>query len=201
MLWGADATMTRLGQERDPASPSATAAGSPTNSTRSTKMVDGKPVDIPLNLMMINDIALANVAGEVFTEISQKRKRPIFPSGANSCHGTSLPHLRPTPHRLLSHTQQVSTKNKGTLQEKTHPIKSRGKLRTLTQKLKRESLFDRTVMVTLSNGRVGYISVSVEDWPSGQCRMAMGAERPVVSTCFRDGHNRLCGCEWLSEGD
>jgi hypothetical protein len=33
---------------------------------------------------------------------------------------------------LLSHTQQVSTKNKWTLQEKTHSIPSRGELRTLT---------------------------------------------------------------------
>jgi hypothetical protein len=58
-------------------------------------MVDGDPVTIPLGLMMINDIALANVSGEVFTEIAQK--------------------------------------------------------------LKSESLFDRTAMVTLSGGSIGYI--------------------------------------------
>ncbi len=58
-------------------------------------MVDGDPVDIPIQLIMINDIALANVGGEVFNEISQK--------------------------------------------------------------LKKASLFDRTAMVTLNNGSIGYI--------------------------------------------
>jgi hypothetical protein len=58
-------------------------------------MIDGDPVDISLGLIMINDIALADVTGEVFTDISQK--------------------------------------------------------------LKRESLFDRTAMVTLSRGSIGYI--------------------------------------------
>jgi len=53
-------------------------------------------------------------------------------ASSNSCRGTSLHHLRPTPPKLLSHTQQVSTKNKWTLQDKTHPIKSRGESRTLT---------------------------------------------------------------------
>jgi neutral ceramidase len=58
-------------------------------------MVDADPVDISLGLIMINDIALADVTGEVFTDISQK--------------------------------------------------------------LKKESLFDRTAMVTLSRGSIGYI--------------------------------------------
>jgi hypothetical protein len=58
-------------------------------------MVDSDPVAIPLSLMMINDIALANVGGEVFNEISQH--------------------------------------------------------------LKRDSLFDRTAMVTHSPGNIGYI--------------------------------------------
>ena len=58
-------------------------------------MVDGDPVTIPLELIMINDIALANVGGEVFNEISQK--------------------------------------------------------------LRKASLFDRTAMVTLSPGSIGYI--------------------------------------------
>lgn len=39
------------------------------------KMVDGDPVTIPLSLLMINDIALAGVSGEVFTEIGQHLKR------------------------------------------------------------------------------------------------------------------------------
>ena len=32
-------------------------------------MVDGDPVNIPISLLMLNDIALAGVSGEVFTEI------------------------------------------------------------------------------------------------------------------------------------
>ena len=38
-------------------------------------MVDGDPVNIPLELIMINDIALANVSGEVFNEIGQQLKK------------------------------------------------------------------------------------------------------------------------------
>ena len=33
------------------------------------KMIDGDPVSVPIKLLMINDIALAGVSGEVFTEI------------------------------------------------------------------------------------------------------------------------------------
>ena len=39
------------------------------------KMIDGDPVTIPLQLLMINDIAIAGVAGEVFTEIGQHVKQ------------------------------------------------------------------------------------------------------------------------------
>jgi hypothetical protein len=68
---------------------------SPTSVSATGSMVDSDPVVIPLGLIMINDIALANVSGEVFNEISQR--------------------------------------------------------------LKRDSLFDRTAMVTLVNGSLGYI--------------------------------------------
>lgn len=33
------------------------------------EMIDGDPVTIPLHLLMLNDIALAGVSAEVFTEI------------------------------------------------------------------------------------------------------------------------------------
>src|SRR4029077_20914569 len=100
VLWGAGTTVTCTVRKR--ATPAA-APVAPTNNSGSptslqsgpTKMVDGDPVDIPLNLVMINDIALASVSGEVFSEIGQH--------------------------------------------------------------VKRDSLFDKTVMVTLSPGRIGYI--------------------------------------------
>ena len=88
VLWGADTMVTCPGRKRDPSVPPGPSAGP-------GKMVDGEPVNIPLGLIMINDIALADVSGEVFIDIAQK--------------------------------------------------------------LKKESLFDRTAMVTMSNGRVGYI--------------------------------------------
>ena len=96
VLWGATSSVTCPGR-RPAETPAANVggAGSFTPAPSTAKMVDGDPVNIPLGLLMINDIALANVSGEVFTEIGQQ--------------------------------------------------------------LKKESLFDRTVMVTLSPGRIGYI--------------------------------------------
>jgi len=105
VLWGANSTIVCPGRKPDPSAPPTAAAApaapngavaSPTaGQDRRVKMVDGDPVTIPLELVMINDIALANVGGEVFNEISQK--------------------------------------------------------------LKQQSLFDRTAMVTLSPGSIGYI--------------------------------------------
>jgi len=94
-LWGANTNVICPGRKRESSEPAPTVAGSFTPASSATKIVDGDPVTIPLGLMMINDIALANVSGEVFTEIGQK--------------------------------------------------------------LKTESPFDRTVMVTLSGGSIGYI--------------------------------------------
>jgi neutral ceramidase len=99
VLWGASTSVTCPGQKRETA-PRPVAAtntsGSPTAAAAPPgKMVDGDPVTIPLELVMINDIALANVGGEVFIEIGQH--------------------------------------------------------------VKKDSLFDRTVMVTLSPGSIGYI--------------------------------------------
>ena len=38
-------------------------------------MKDGNSVNIPLTLLMVNDIAVAGVSGEVFTEIGEHLKR------------------------------------------------------------------------------------------------------------------------------
>jgi neutral ceramidase len=124
VLWGAEATVTCPGRKRDPASvPPAPASGTTGSTTSSLipatpiKFVDGDPVAIPLGLIMINDIALTNVSGEVFTEIAQK--------------------------------------------------------------MKKESIFDRTAMITMSNGRVNYIpSESAYLLPS-----QMAANNPIKPGC------------------
>jgi neutral ceramidase len=96
VLWGEDTTVTCPGRKFVASSPApAGMPNSPTSVSATGSMVDSDPVVIPLGLIMINDIALANVSGEVFNEISQR--------------------------------------------------------------LKRDSLFDRTAMVTLVNGSLGYI--------------------------------------------
>lgn len=95
VLWGSNSSVTCPGRKRESSEPAGTVPGSFTPGPSTGKMVDSDPVTIPLGLMMINDIALANVSGEVFTEIAQK--------------------------------------------------------------LKNESLFDRTAMVTHSGGSIGYI--------------------------------------------
>ena len=121
MLWGTTSSVTCPGRKRaDPprAAAAANTSGSPTAAQGGpARMVDGDPVTIPLGLMMINDIALANVSGEVFNDISQD--------------------------------------------------------------LKKVSLFDRTVMVTLSPGRIGYI-------PSEKSYLlpsAMAANNPIKPGC------------------
>jgi hypothetical protein len=95
VLWGVNTSVICPGRKRELSEPAPAVAGSFTQASAAAKMVDGDPVTIPLGLMMVNDIALANVSGEVFTEIAQK--------------------------------------------------------------LKNESIFDRTAMVTLSGGSIGYI--------------------------------------------
>ncbi len=73
-LWGATTSVTCPGQQRaEPPKPGVPTAGYRAPAT--VKMVDGEPVTIPLSLLMINDIAVAGVSGEVFTEIGQNLKR------------------------------------------------------------------------------------------------------------------------------
>ena len=122
VLWGAEATVSCPGRMRDPNAPppAPRPSGSSTSSLVAqspVKLVDGPPVDIPLGLIMINDIALTNVSGEVFIEIEQR--------------------------------------------------------------MKKESLFDRTAMATMSNGRINYIpSESSYLLPS-----QMAANNPIKPGC------------------
>ncbi len=73
VFWGAQTSVTCPGQKRaEPAQPGVPQAGylAPAH----VKMIDGDPVTIPLQLLMVNDIAIAGVSGEVFTEIGEHVK-------------------------------------------------------------------------------------------------------------------------------
>jgi hypothetical protein len=73
-LWGTTTSVTCPGQQRaEPPKPGVPNAGYRAPAT--VKMVDGAAVTIPLSLLMINDIAVAGVSGEVFTEIGEHLKR------------------------------------------------------------------------------------------------------------------------------
>ena len=72
-LWGKQTTVTCPGQKREtPPVQGVPAQGylAPAH----IKMIDGDPVTIPLSLLIINDIALAGVSGEAFTEIGEHLK-------------------------------------------------------------------------------------------------------------------------------
>lgn len=74
VLWGASTSVNCPGQQRaQPPDPGAPPGGylAPAH----VAMVAGDPVTIPLSLLMINDIAVAGVSGEVFTEIGEHLKR------------------------------------------------------------------------------------------------------------------------------
>ncbi len=74
VLWGAQTSVTCPGQMRakppQPGTPTFGRLAPPT-----IKMKDGNPVNIPLTLLMVNDIAVAGVSGEVFTEIGEHLKQ------------------------------------------------------------------------------------------------------------------------------
>lgn len=71
-LWGKQKSVECPGLKRE----NEPAAGGRGQAPRGPiKMVDGDPVNIPLGLVMINDIALARVSGEVFTEIGMHLKK------------------------------------------------------------------------------------------------------------------------------
>ena len=78
VLWGTQGSMTCPGQKRaEPPQPGVPTAG--WKAPARVKMIDADPVTIPLHLLMINNIALAGVSGEVFTEIGEHlRQRSIF---------------------------------------------------------------------------------------------------------------------------
>jgi len=72
-IWGQQASITCPGRQRKyPADPSVPRGGYLAPSF--IEMIDGDPVSIPLHLLMINDIAFAGVAAEVFTEIGMNIK-------------------------------------------------------------------------------------------------------------------------------
>jgi hypothetical protein len=75
VLWGAKSSVTCPGQKRaEPPKPGVPGAGWQAPPPSTVKMIDDDPVIIPLKLVMINDIAVAGVSGEVFTEIGQHLK-------------------------------------------------------------------------------------------------------------------------------
>jgi len=132
VLWGANTSVTCPGRKRESSEPAVTVPGSFTPAASTAKMVDGDPVTIPLSLVMINDIALANVSGEVFSEIGQQ--------------------------------------------------------------LKKESLFDRTAMVTLSPGSIGYIPTDEAYLlPAAMAvnnRLKPGCAEPAIVGAFVDMENQ-----------
>lgn len=70
VLWGAQATVTCPGQR---------AADPHARRAPGMKMVDGDPLTVPISLIMINDIAIAGIAAEPFTEIGiQIKQDSIF---------------------------------------------------------------------------------------------------------------------------
>lgn len=72
-LWGKKTSVTVPGRKREfPPEP-----GAPTQGYLAPgyiSMIEGDPVTVPLHLFMINDIALAGVSGEVFSELGQHMK-------------------------------------------------------------------------------------------------------------------------------
>jgi hypothetical protein len=75
-IWATKGSVTCPGQKRaEPPKPGVPQAGWQAPPPSTVKMIDGDPVTIPLHLVMINDIAIAGVSGEVFTEIGQHVKQ------------------------------------------------------------------------------------------------------------------------------
>jgi hypothetical protein len=76
MLWGEATTIVCPGQQRaQPPVPGVPTQGYRAPPASTVKMIDGPPVRIPLKLAMINDVAIAGVSAEVFTEIGEQLKR------------------------------------------------------------------------------------------------------------------------------
>jgi len=73
-LWGSKFSITCPGQERkNPRQPGEPGGGY--MAPAYVEMVDADPVTIPLSLLMLDDIALAGISGELFTEIGMNIKR------------------------------------------------------------------------------------------------------------------------------
>jgi hypothetical protein len=76
VIWATNSSVTCPGQQRaTPPQPGAPQAGWRAPAPSTVKMIDGDPVTIPLQLLMINDIAITAVAAEVFSEIGMHVKQ------------------------------------------------------------------------------------------------------------------------------
>jgi hypothetical protein len=76
LLWGATSSVSCPGQKRaEAADPNVPQQGYLAPAASTIKMIDAEPVRIPLTLLMINDIALAGVSAEVFSDIGMHLKR------------------------------------------------------------------------------------------------------------------------------
>jgi neutral ceramidase len=76
VLWGSLGSTTCPGQQRaQPPDPNVPQQGYLAPDPATVKMIDADPVRIPLHLLMINDVALAGVHGEVFSDIGMQVKR------------------------------------------------------------------------------------------------------------------------------
>jgi neutral ceramidase len=76
LIWGVKSSVNCPGQKRaQPAPAGVPAQGWQAPPPSTVKMIDGDPVTIPLSLLMINDIAITGVGGEVFTEIGMHVKK------------------------------------------------------------------------------------------------------------------------------
>lgn len=74
ILWGTQASVICPGQKRaEPPAPGVPMGGYLSPAT--VQMVDADPVTIPLQLVMINDIAIPGISGELFTEIGEHIRR------------------------------------------------------------------------------------------------------------------------------
>jgi neutral ceramidase len=72
-IWGKKSSLTTPGRQRKhPRDPNVPRGGY--MAPAQIEMIDGDPVTIPLHLLMLNDIALAGVSAEVFTEIGMRLK-------------------------------------------------------------------------------------------------------------------------------
>lgn len=72
-IWGKQGFATCPGQ-RNSAAPAGGSVPGTTLKPSEVKMIDAEPVDIPISLFMINDLALVGISGELYTQIGTHLK-------------------------------------------------------------------------------------------------------------------------------